>query len=249
MTFCTSSLVTVLTYNVLSVFVFLAQQASAHRLPTSPHQPYPALSLLSSTDLPASLTSPMDTLQSRLCTLTDCPLTPPKAPRLRTPYSRPSLGCSNIQVNYIYKYILQTHTHINSKGEMFFAFLCCLLKMEGCFWPTMHQFVDFFFFFFVSLSRVALFNAVSHKYRLCPQTNFSLYVQPSTLRPHWPLLAKACHSHHKSFNSSSREKVRVRDFSFVFMYMHQYTCMMMRDKLNEMPEINNIDLSQVTCHI
>lgn len=124
-TVCTLSLVTVLTYNVLSVFVFLAQQASAHRLPTSPHQPSPALSLLSSTALPASLTSPMDTLQSRLCTLTDCPLTPPKVPRLRTPYSRPSLGCSSIQVNYV-QYIYILHTHINSKGELFFCFFVLL---------------------------------------------------------------------------------------------------------------------------
>ncbi len=105
-TFCTLCLETVPMYNVLSVFAFLAQQASAHRLPTSLHQLSPAWSLLLSTALPASLTSPTDTLRSRPCTPTDCPLTPPKAPQLQTPYNRPSLGCSNIQVyTYIHIYI------------------------------------------------------------------------------------------------------------------------------------------------
>ncbi|KAG1939813.1 CUGBP Elav-like family [Pimephales promelas] len=83
-----------------STYSTYAHAASAHHLPTSPHQPSPASSLLSSTASPASLTSPMDTQRSRPCTPTDCPLTPPKAPQLRTPYSRPSPGCSNIQVNF-----------------------------------------------------------------------------------------------------------------------------------------------------
>lgn len=118
-TFCTLCLETVPMYNVLSVFVFLTQQASAHRLPTSPHQPSPALSLLSSTALPASLTSPTDTLRSRPCTPMDCPLIPPKAPRLQTPYNRPSPGCSNIQVHYL------------NPPPIYIFFL--YLKMVGCF--------------------------------------------------------------------------------------------------------------------
>lgn len=75
-----------------------SQQASVLHQPTSRPPLFPASSRPSSTDSLASLISPTDILPWRLCTPTACRPTPPRAPPLLTPSSKPSPEYSNTQV-------------------------------------------------------------------------------------------------------------------------------------------------------
>lgn len=75
------------------------QQASVLHQPTSP-PPYPASSRPLSTDSRASLISPTDTPPWRPCTPTACRPTPPRAPLLLTPSSKPLLVYSSTQVRH-----------------------------------------------------------------------------------------------------------------------------------------------------
>lgn len=92
-----------------------SQQASVLHQPTSRPPPFPALSRPSSTDSLAFLISPTDIPPWRLCTPTACRPTPPRAPPLLTPSSKPSLEYSNTQVR-----------------STFLCLLCCSYEVLQC---------------------------------------------------------------------------------------------------------------------